>query len=119
MRTDPIPAVQAATPASDPMNLVQLPGIHLTAPCTLVEGLDTHARLAPALEHMLRHVPDIAPCHHRDLTHWGERSAYDTRRFLPLTVKGPNCRNLTILVDFGDENFLVHGGTSFQQDLTL
>ena len=42
------------------MNVVQLPDIHLTAPGTLVEGLDTHARLAPALEHMQRHVPDIA-----------------------------------------------------------
>ena len=34
------------------MNVVQLSNIHLTAPGTLVEGLDAHARLAPALEQM-------------------------------------------------------------------
>lgn len=72
------------------MNIVQLSDIHLTAPGTLVEGLDTHARLARALDHMQRHVPDIARLVITgDLTHWGERSAYDALRKALSKVRVP------------------------------
>lgn len=43
----------------------------------------------------------------------------NSRRFLRLTLKGPNRTDLTTFVGFGDEHFLIHSDTMFQKESTL
>ncbi|EAQ03129.1 phosphodiesterase [Pseudooceanicola batsensis HTCC2597] len=60
------------------MKLIHLSDIHLTVPGERMGGLDPHRRFAQALEHVNAHHSDADRIVITgDLTHWGERAAYE------------------------------------------
>jgi len=63
------------------VKLIHLSDIHLTIPGQKMAGLDTHHRLARALEHMCQYHADAERLVITgDLAHWGEAEAYDALR---------------------------------------
>lgn len=72
------------------MNIVHISDIHLTVPGEEMAGLDTHARLAAALDHMQAHIPEVERLIITgDLAHWGEREAYEALRHTLANVDVP------------------------------
>lgn len=60
------------------MKLIHISDIHLTVPGERMGGLDPHRRFAQALEHVNAHHADADRIIITgDLTHWGERAAYE------------------------------------------
>ncbi|MEQ9260421.1 MAG: metallophosphoesterase [Roseovarius sp.] len=63
------------------MKFIHLSDIHLTLPGERMGGLDPHRRLAQALADIAAHHADAARLVITgDLTHWGERGAYEALR---------------------------------------